>query len=90
MAQSIIQKERECYLCGRTEPLHLHHCLEGSFRKVADKYGLTVYLCPSCHMRIHGKESAMAFLRKIAQRRAMDFYKWDEWEFIRRIGRSFL
>ena len=41
-------------------------------------------------MKIHGKESAMAFLRKIAQRRAMAYYKWDEWEFIKKIGRSFL
>lgn len=96
MAQSIIQTERECYLCGRTDDLHEHHCLEGAYRGNkknlygAEKYGLTVWLCPRCHRETHASESRMAFFRKIAQTTAMRHYGWDEWEFIKRIGRSFL
>ena len=50
--------ENECYLCrlfyGRsnTTGLHLHHIFEGGTsgrRKMSDKYGLTVKLCPMHH-----------------------------------------
>jgi len=46
----------ECYLCrlfyGRSNQrgLHTHHIFEGTGRrKVSDKYGLTVKLCPMHH-----------------------------------------
>ena len=90
MAQSIIQTERECFICGRPEPLHLHHMLEGSYRNKSEEYGLTCYLCVEHHMKAHENESLLAFLRKVAQKKAMEYYGWDEWEFIKRIGRSFL
>lgn len=90
MAQSVIQAERECFICGRTEPLHRHHCIEGSYRKKSEEYGLTVYLCAECHMRAHEHEAMMQFLRKTAQKKAMEHYGWTTDEFIQYIGRSFL
>lgn len=53
--RSIIQdsEDRWCYLCHRTGPLEVHHVLHGSRRKMADRYGLTVYLCPECHRNLH-------------------------------------
>lgn len=48
--KSVLQKNRECFVCGTTLNLHNHHCLYGSGRrKLADKYGLTVYLCQEHH-----------------------------------------
>ena len=48
--KSIIQKEKECYLCGSTLNLEKHHCIHGTAgRKLADKYGLTVWLCAYHH-----------------------------------------
>lgn len=55
MKKSIIPGDRDrCFLCNREGiPLQVHHCLHGSRRKFADKYGLTVHLCVKCHMTLH-------------------------------------
>ena len=49
----------ECWICGRTDSLEVHHCIHGTAnRKQADKYGLWVRLCPECHRGtngVHGK-----------------------------------
>lgn len=37
-----------CIICDRPAE-HIHHALSGSDRKKADKYGLVVPLCGSCH-----------------------------------------
>lgn len=55
----MINDRLECFLCGRSGALHRHHCLHGSRRKAADKYDLTVYLCPECHQRLHDRVSAI-------------------------------
>lgn len=49
MAKSILQKEKECYLCGSISQLHKHHIFEGSNRKNSEKYGFWVYLCAGHH-----------------------------------------
>ena len=87
---TIIQDTRECYRCGKTEPLHLHHLLAGSYRGDAEKLGLKIYLCPECHRYVHDHEKVMREYRKMAQMKAMEFYDWTVDEFISKIGRSFL
>lgn len=48
--ESIIQKEKECFICGRTTGLHLHHCLSGTAnRRLSEKYGLKIFLCWEHH-----------------------------------------
>ena len=63
----MINDNFECYLCGRTGTLHRHHCLHGIRRKAADKYDLTVYLCPECHQKLHDKGIGDLTLEKLAQ-----------------------
>ena len=46
---SIISKEKRCYLCGSTSFLEKHHIFNGADRKKSEKYGLKVYLCHNCH-----------------------------------------
>lgn len=42
-----------CLICdGQAE--HSHHTLSGSDRKKADKFGLTIPLCPTCHNMFKG------------------------------------
>lgn len=59
--ESIIDggNDRECWICGRTDGLELHHCIHGTAnRKLADRYGLWVFLCRDCHTGtngVHGK-----------------------------------
>jgi hypothetical protein len=71
MAKSIIQRGHECYICGTTQNLHLHHVLHGtSNRKQSDKYGLVVYLCQEHHTGpkgAHANRDLDLFLIRTAQ-----------------------
>ena len=52
--KSIIQTERECYICG-SPYVEEHHVFFGtSNRKNSEKYGLKVFLCPEHHRGNHG------------------------------------
>lgn len=67
--KSIIQKNKECYICGTTLNLHNHHIFPGrAYRKNSDKEGLTVYLCMYHHNYVHYNFEAMLQLQKIAQK----------------------
>ena len=70
--KSIIQKEKECYLCGSTLNLECHHLLHGTAnRKLADKYGLKVWLCAYHHRDqkhgVHGDASLDLWFKQLAQ-----------------------
>lgn len=73
MAKSIIQKERECLICGDTYYLELHHIFFGTAnRKLSDKYGLTCYLCHYHHTGragIHFDKEMDDKLKRFAQKR---------------------
>ena len=50
MAESIIQKERECFFCGRMTDLDEHHVFGGTAnRRISERYGLKVFLCSYHH-----------------------------------------
>lgn len=50
MAKSILSNEKECWFCGSTRALHRHHIFSGvANRKLSEKYGCWVYLCPFHH-----------------------------------------
>ena len=66
----------------------------GANRSLSEKYGLVVNLCHECHNEppdgVHFNAENMLALRKWAQKQAMENYGWDEAEFIRIFGRSYL
>lgn len=71
--KSIISNSRKCYFCGSKQGLEWHHCMGGSNRRAADKYGLVVMLCPDCHRGkygVHGAEGADKYyhLKRVSQR----------------------
>lgn len=45
--------KNQCFLCQKYGQTEYHHCLHGSRRKFADKYGLAVHLCHRCHTELH-------------------------------------
>lgn len=60
MAKSILQKDKECYLCRRfynlrtTRGLEEHHILFGRGRReLSERYGLKVWLCHNHHNEPH-------------------------------------
>lgn len=70
--ESIIQKEKQCLVCGTTYNLHSHHCLHGTAnRKQAEKYGLKVWLCAYHHNMsneaVHFNKEFDTYLKKLAQ-----------------------
>lgn len=66
-----------CFVCGNIGHTDLHHCFFGNkHRKIADREGLTCYLCIECHKGtkgVHGKNGHPLdiMLKQIAQ---------EEWE----------
>lgn len=83
-----------CDLCGKYGYLERHHIFGGANRSLSEKYGLVVNLCHECHNEppegVHFNSKKMLALRKWAQKQAMEHYDWDEAEFIRIFGRSYL
>lgn len=69
--KSIIQEEKECYICFCQNNLERHHIFGASNRKHSEKYGLTVYLCKKHHTGKNGvhnnKQMALA-IKRVGQR----------------------
>lgn len=91
--KSVLQKEKECYVCGTTHNLHEHHCLYGtSNRKQAERYGLKVYLCQEHHTGgsgVHFNRGLDLKLKKLSQEYFEAHYGNRE-DFIRVFGKSYL
>jgi hypothetical protein len=93
--KSIIQENKDnCFNCGRYGNLERHHCIHGiANRPKADKYGLTVYLCASCHRGtngVHGKNGhgLDIQLKRIAQKKFEEKYSREK--FMETFGRNYL
>lgn len=88
--KSIIQDSEECYFCKSERDLQTHHCIHGTAnRKYADKYGLTVKLCPRCHTLLHDRNRKMDLeLIQLAQSKFEEDHTRDEFRII--FGKSWL
>lgn len=57
--KSILQREKRCYTCGLYAPVEEHHTIFGNAnRKISEKYGFKVFLCPEHHRGtagVHGR-----------------------------------
>ena len=95
-----------CFICGKVCATHYHHIFFGKNRKIADREGLTVYLCYECHEGtngVHGKNGhALDYtLKEMAQEawelKYKETYPYKNHAddaareaFIRMIGRNYL
>lgn len=91
--KSVIQTKKQCFVCGTTSNLHLHHCWHGTAnRKKADEYGLTIYLCADHHTGSHGVHFNKALdegVKMLAQSKFEELYGSRE-EFRKLFGKSVL
>lgn len=69
----IVKKDRNspCFMCGAWGAEE-HHCMnKRSLRDKADKLGLTVMLCSTCHYLLHNGHSpymdSKTYLKKLAE-----------------------
>ena len=94
MSKSIIQTEKECFICGGQSWLEEHHIFEGANRKLSEKYGLKVWLCHPCHNEppngVHHNKEKMIKLKQIGQKAFMEYYNKTEDEFIQIFGKNYL
>lgn len=95
MSKSIMQTERECYVCGAVNDLHLHHIYEGSGRrKKSTMFGCTVYLCAYHHNMsdkgVHFNKKLDRQLKQECQRKWMETYGKTEDDFRAEFSKSYL
>lgn len=94
-AKSILDtRSDECYWCGRSGIMELHHIYFGHGRRaVSDRLGFIVYLCPECHRGtygVHGRDGHIVdkLLKESCQ------IEWEKThtreEFIQEVGRSYI
>ena len=91
--QSIIQKEKRCFVCGTTYNLHDHHIFYGnSNRKQSEKHGLKVWLCGHDHNMsnegVHFNKELDTELKQLAQRKFEETHTREEFRAI--FGKSWL
>ena len=82
MSESILSNERKCFLCGSEQNIVKHHICGGATRDRSEEFGVWVYLCDSCHFKIHfSKDSRkmMDSLREEAQRKFEETHTREEW-----------
>ena len=92
--KSIIQKDKRCFICGTDRYLESHHAMHGTAnRKIADRYGLTVWLCAEHHrgtQGVHGRDGKDIdlHLKQTAQEAFESIYNHDMW--MNLFGRNYL
>jgi hypothetical protein len=91
---SILQTEKECFICGTTQNLHRHHVFYGNAnRSLSEKDGCVVYLCMNHHTGaagVHGNQKINISLKKKMQKRWMEYYGKSKEDFIKRYGKNYL
>lgn len=95
--KSILQTQKKCFLCGRTQGLDAHHIFGGPNRKLSEKYGLKVWLCNDftpthCHKLVHeGKHTGQLqeLLHKTGQE-AFEKTHGNREDFMQIFGRNYL
>ena len=83
-------EEPQCYITGSRINLDKHHCIHGlANRKIAEKYGLWVYLRHDIHMNLHDKDKELdRELEQDAQRAFEKEHSREEW--MKLIGKNYL
>lgn len=91
--KSIIQENKECWVCGTTQDIHEHHILYGTAnRRLSEKYGLKVWLCGKHHNLsnegVHFNKELDRRLKVLAQKRFEEEYPNES--FLRIFGRNYI
>ncbi len=89
--KSILQNNKECWVCGNPN-VEDHHIFFGtSNRKWSEKYGLKVWLCPIHHRGdygVHHNKQADQVLKESAQKKFEETHTREE--FMAIFGRNYL
>ena len=90
--KSIVQSKKECFVCETTQNLECHHIFHGTAnRKLAEKYGLKLWLCNLHHTGAEGVHRSKEFdehLKRIGQRAFEETHSREE--FMKIFGKNYL
>lgn len=92
--KTVLQSEKECYVCGTTYNLHSHHIFPGKpNRQLSEKRGLKVWLCLHHHTgsneAVHNNKDLDLHLKQKAQEYYEEHYGSRE-QFRQEFGKSYL
>lgn len=91
---SIIQKNKECIVCGTTINIHTHEVYFGRNRKKSIEDGCCIYLCGKHHNQskegIHFNHELDLKWKKEMEIAWLMYYNRSISEFISRYGRNYL
>lgn len=91
MSESVLSNTFECYICKRGGQLERHHVFNGNpNRRLSEKYGAWVYLCPECHREVHKWVGIRRGLKREAQEALMESESWTEEDFRKVFGKNYL
>ena len=93
--RSVLQEEKECFICGKQTGLHSHHIFPGSRRKKSEEHGLKVWLCMEHHtgdndsVHMNPNNGYDLFLKQTAQQYYEEHIGTRE-QFREEFGKSYL
>lgn len=91
--RSLIQTEKECFICKTTQNLHLHHIFFGKNRKLSDKDGCVCYLCQDHHTGqngVHHNQELDLTLKRVCEEAWIKSNNSNIRGFINRFGKNYL
>lgn len=94
MRYSILQSDKSCYVCGTKSNIHIHEVYFGKNRQKSIEDGCCVYLCGNHHNMsnegVHFNHELDMKLKKIMEKRWIEYNDKTMEEFIKRYGKNYL
>ncbi len=92
---SILQTKKECLICKAQYQLHLHHVFGGTGkRKISDREGLVVWLCPFHHNAsnhsVHLNRELDLKVKRWAEKKWLERNNKTVEDFIKLFGKNYL
>lgn len=89
MSDSILQKDKECFVTGATRGLDKHHIWGGARRSKSEKYGCWVWLAHDVHMDLHERNQELSYqLKALCQKRFEEI--WSHEKFMAVFGKNYI
>lgn len=95
MSESLLSRDKTCYVCGTTQGLHRHHVYAGNGRRdISEREGCWVYLCGPHHnlsdKGVHFNAELDHALKARCERAWMNANSATVSDFIKTFGRNYL
>ena len=68
-----------CRVCGTHGVTHMHHIFEGARRKISEREGFVIELCPRCHERAHNDKDFGDCLKRDCQMEYLEEHSMQDW-----------